>query len=227
MRLFAAIVPPGDVLDEVCRVVDSQVSAERSGDPSARRFKRRLSGRGSPGGAHAAGRAPVQTRPPDVRPTTDELDSPEPDKMYLPISGFGNVTLGDSVKLAKALREEVATWSRPHLQFAGGTALEFQGDESVWVKLEGDVDALTAIGRGVPTTVQRLGFFVDRRKFRPWLSVGTITGSTTAPYLERLVGALDTFRGAPWTLEAVHLMRFLPEEDLKDTFELMERMPLG
>ena len=226
MRLFAAIVPPRDVLDEVCRVVDSLNAPERSGAES-RGLIRRFSGRSSQGGAHAAGRAPVQTKTSDVRSTTDELDFPELDKMYLPIAGFGNVTLGDSVKLAKALRDEVATWGRPRVQCSGGAALEFSGDESVWVKLDGDVDALMSVARAVPTTVQRLGFFVDRRQFRPWLSVGTITGSTTAPYLERLVAALDEFRGEPWNVEAVHLMKSQPDTDQKDDFEVMERMPLG
>ena len=94
---------------------------------------------------------------------------PTVDQMYLPITGFGNVTLGDSVQLAKALRNEALTWAPPTVHVAGGTALEFKGDESVWAKLDGDMDALNTIGRGVPQIVQRLGFFVDRRQFRPWL----------------------------------------------------------
>ena len=127
--------------------------------------------------------------------------------MYIPITGFGNVTLGDSVKLAKALRTEAASWRRPEVAFTGGAALEFKGDESVWAKLDGDIDDLKTIGRGVPHVVQRLGFFVDRRQFRPWLSVGTITDDTTAPYLESVVAALDGFRGRSWTVEAVSLMK--------------------
>ena len=79
------------------------------------------------------------------------------------------------------LRAEAATWSRPSLTFAGGAALEFPGDESVWVKIDGDVEALKTIGRGVPQAVQRVGYFVDRRQFRPWLSVGTITDATRLP----------------------------------------------
>ena len=55
--------------------------------------------------------------------------------------------------------------------------------------------------------MQRLGFFVDRLQFRPWLSVGTITDESTAPYLESVVAALDGFRGRTWTVEAVSLMR--------------------
>ena len=223
MRLFAAIVPPREVLDEVRRVVQS-VNEPMAAPPQGRGLLRRLSVRSSGGGAHAAGRATV-TAAPTVAPTTPELDAVEAPQMYLPLTGFGNVTLGDSVKLASVLRNEAATWQRTELVFAGGAALEFAGDECVWVKIEGDVDGLKTIGRGVPQAVQRVGYFVDRRQFRPWLSVGSITDQTTAPYLERLVAALDDFRGEPWTADAVCLMKWLPDAE-REQFEVMERMPL-
>jgi len=41
----------------------------------------------------------------------------------------------------------------------------------------------------------RLGFLVDIARFRPWLAVGTFAETTSAPYLERLVAALDDFKG--------------------------------
>lgn len=212
MRLFAAIMPPRSVLDEVAGVVQSVHDVETTRE-APKGLLRRLAGRGTP---HAA------TQP---SPLDRELERPGVDRMYLPITHFGNVTLGDSVKLAKALRAEVATWRRPEVAFAGGAALEFPGDDSVWAKLEGEIDDLMTIGRGVPLLVQRLGFFVDRRQFRPWLSVGTITDETTASHLQRVVDALDAFRGQSWTVEAVSLMKRPPDADT-DAFEEMERMPL-
>jgi 2'-5' RNA ligase len=74
--------------------------------------------------------------------------------------------------------------------------------------------------------VQRLGFFVDRRQFRPWISVGTITESTTAPFLQSVVDALETFEGQSWTIESISLMKRLPEEG-PHAFEEMEEMPLA
>jgi len=216
MRLFAAIMPPRAVLEDLTRVVRSVHAADPGAEP-ARGLLRRLSGRVT----HVAGRAATEL------PVSEELDVPDMAQMYLPITRFGNVTLGDSVKLANALRAEVATWARPEVTFAGGTALEFPGDESVWAKLEGDIGALNTIGRGVPATVQRLGYFVDRRQFRPWLSVGTITDKTTAPYLQSVVDALEAFRGTPWTIEGVSLMRRPPQSESPDTFEEMELMPLA
>ena len=228
MRLFTAIVPPREILEEVKRVVQSVnppvADPDRRGGPLSKLASRRYRG------AHAAGREPVKTQdaPPMLtEPTTHELDSPDIDDLYLPLAGFGNVALGDATKLAGGLRPQVATWSRAELVFTGAAALEFPGDQSVWIKLDGDIDALMAIGKGVSLAVQRNGYFVDRRKFRPWLSVGTITETTTAPYLERLVAALDGFRGQPWTVEGVSLMKGLPEADGKRRFEEIELMPLA
>ena len=210
MRLFAAIVPPRSALDELVNVIRS---VHPTGEAPAPRkgLRARIAG-----GAQPA--APEDN---------DQLTMPELRQMYLPLTGFGNVTLGDSRRLADALRAEASTWGQPELCFAGGGALEWRGDESVWVKLDGDIDALGTIGRGVPQIVQRLGFFVDRRQFRPWLSVGTITTKTSAPYLESLVAALEEFRGKSWIVEGISLMKGLPVAEKKDGFEEMERMPLA
>ena len=212
MRLFAAIVPPRAVLDEVRGVVQGVRSVRApSAAPSPKRgLRARLGG---------------QRDATEVR-ESDELTVPGVAAMYIPLTGFGNVTFGDSVSLVKALRAEALTWQRPTVHLAGGTALEFPGDESVWAKIDGDRDALNTIGRGVPQVVQRLGFFVDRRAFRAWIPVGTITDTTSAPYLQDVVDALEAFRGLSWTIDSISLMKRVPEEG-KDAFAEMEQMPLA
>ena len=214
MHLFAAIVPPRPVIEELAEAARPG-RAPVAAEPAPKGLLRRLSS------GRAASSAPVAASV-DER----ELDRPTVDEMYLPITHFGNVTAGDSVKLANALRAESATWRRPEVRFRGGAALEFPGDESVWAKLEGDIDDLMTIGRGVPLLVQRLGFFVDRRQFRPWLAVGTITDHTTAPYLQEIVDALDAFEGRTWTVDSVMLMKRPAESDSDEAFEELERMPL-
>lgn len=211
MRLFAAIVPPRAVLEEVLEVVQGVRPPAQPQEQPRRGLRARF------GGGH--GQATQQV-------TDDELTVPDLAQMYVPLTGFGNVTLGDSVQLSKALRTEAQTWERPTVRLAGGTALEFRGDESVWAKITGDVEALLTIGRSVPQVVQRLGFFVDRRQFRPWLSVGTITENTTAPYLQAVVDALEGFEGRTWTIDSISLMKRLPEEG-QHAFEEMEQMPLA
>ncbi len=144
--------------------------------------------------------------------------------MHIPIATFGHLTLGDSVQVANVLRTAVATWARPTLHFAGGTALEGRGDKAVWARLDGDLGRLQDLAQGVPTLVQRLSLFVDRRQFRPWLAVGTITDQTTAAFLEELVAALERFEGMTWTQDSVSLMKGLPDSPV---FEEMERMSLA
>jgi 2'-5' RNA ligase len=127
--------------------------------------------------------------------------------MSLPIAGFGNVTSEDAAKLTDCLRDAASAWPSPTVQLAGGGALEFADDRSVWARLDGDVDALVAVARGVVETVAMRGFFVDRRKFKPWLAVATITDTTTASHLEEVVAALDAFRGTPWAVEWVTITK--------------------
>jgi RNA 2',3'-cyclic 3'-phosphodiesterase len=216
MRLFAAIVPPRPVLDEICEAVQA-VRTPVTTPPPRRRFFGLLPARTST-------REPM---PQASQAPEEELAMSAPDRMHLLITHFGNVTQGDSIQLADALREEAATWQPPQVHFSGAAALEWPGDQSVWGKLDGDLDGLMTIGRGVPHVVQRLGFFVDRRQFRPWLSVGTITPATSAPYLERLVDALDSFRGRDWTVDSVSLMERLPTAGGPMDFQEVERIPLG
>lgn len=145
-----------------------------------------------------------------VARATPELSAVSVDDMRLPVTGFGNVTLSDAQVLLQALRDTAAGWTRPELRFHGAAALEWEGDKSVWARADGEVESLLTIGRGIPIAVQPLGFLVDRRKFRPWLEVGSITDATTLPYLERLTAALDEFKGAVWTLESLTVFRKVP-----------------
>lgn len=164
-----------------------------------------------------------------VAPGSRELDPVPLAEMHIPVTQFGNVALADARALRAALSRDAAGWPAPKLHFAGAAALEWRGDQSVWSRLAGDLDELATITRGIADVARRLGFFVDRRAFRPMLSVGTITDHTTAPYLERLVGALERHQGRSWQLEELHVLRKLPvNEDGSDGgFEPFDSFPLS
>jgi RNA 2',3'-cyclic 3'-phosphodiesterase len=215
MLVHGAIIPPRSVLAAVADVVRSVrepvVQAEPEEAPQAKGLLGKLGRRRA--------EDPV---PPVSQPMLEHVAL---EQMRLPITGFGNLTTNDVNRLVEAVKEAAAGWSPPVVRFAGGTALDFPGDWSVWAKLEGDVEELMAVGRGVPQSVERLGFFVDRRQFRPMLSLATVTPATTGPFLEQLVGALDAFRGDEWTAEIS-----LTKETFVDGRPVMselERIPLG
>lgn len=186
MRLFAAIVPPAHVIDELVEELSAAGAGSR------------------------------------------ELDLVSPGAMRIPVTNFGNVAHGDAVRLSSTLTRVASEWSRPELRFSGSAALEWPGDENVWARVDGDVEGLLTIGRGVPKAVQPLGFLVDRRVFRPWLAVGSITDHTTAPFLEQLVAVLDGFKGSTWTQDTLTVMRRVPTDDHGGMDELVhEEIPLG
>lgn len=147
--------------------------------------------------------------------------------LHLPITEFGNVTTTDAHRLAARIAETATEWTVPTVCFAGGGALEYPGDWSVWAKLDGDVEALTTIARGVTRSVEQLGFFVDRRLFRPMLSVATVTESTTGPDLDQVVSALDGFRGSEWTADSIVLTTESFDDSGRAVVREFQRIPIG
>lgn len=162
-----------------------------------------------------------------VAPGTDELDITPVESMLFPVTNFGNVTQRDFELMMNTLNREGAKWPQPKIRFAGSAALEFEGDTSVWARADGDLDDLFTVGRGVPVAVKRLGFLVDRRRFRPWLSVGTITDTTSAAYLEKLVAVLDDYKSESWTVDTLSIIRRFPLDDGEVEDVVIEEVPLG
>lgn len=201
MLVHAAIVPPREAreaVDAVVRAVPAPVEAPVAAAPATpppapkgilgRLGRRREEVRHD---EHAAPHEP----PPAV------LDHVPIEDMWFPVTGFGNLTTGDANRLADSLTDVAASWSPLTVRLAGGTALDFPGDWSVWSKVGGDVDGLMAVARGVTQSVEQLNYYVDRRAFRPMLSVATVTRATTGPYLEQVVAALEAFEGEEWPVE--------------------------
>ena len=196
MLLHAVIVPPPSVLAAIAHVLESFDAVDAVGPsppPRTSRFLRRRQGV-----------APALPAPDTAE---RELDLIAPAAMTLPIAGFGNVTSGDATRLVDTMKNAAIHWAAPTVWLAGGGALEFPDDRCVWAKLDGDVDDLVAVAHGIIESVASRGFFVDRRRFRPWLAVATITESTSAATLERVVATLEEFRGEPWTVAWVSVTK--------------------
>ena len=199
MHLFAALVPPRDVLDLVSQLAaDVRPDHEQGHQPggrarhlaaSGRRFARR----------RGQGRAPTTL-------TGPLLDLVPPLHMNVPIAKYGNLALADAARLTDAMELEAADWQAPRLHLRGGIALDPEGDNSVWVRLGGDLDELTEIVRGVSRVAQGLHLFVDRRGFRPEVQLGTVNDATTEAYLEQLLAALEDFESPSWWQSAISLL---------------------
>jgi hypothetical protein len=209
MHLFAALVPPQHVLDEieavVARAEEPVVAAARG-----RRFGRRR-----------------ETTADPVGPQLNRVRAP---RMLVPITKFGHVPGADATRLADALRDQARHWPAPRLHFSGGAALEWPGDQSVWVKLAGgrdDLEALNGVARGVSLVSQGLQLFVDRRQFRPMMEIGSINRLTTPEYLERLVAELDNLDGTPWWQTTLSLLIPAEGAHTRVAHRPFQEIPLG
>ncbi len=211
MLLHGAFLPPRAVIDEVVAVVRSVVPAAEEAPEARGLFGRR-------------GRRRAQSD--ELATDQDLLEHILIESMSLPITGFGNLTTNDARGIAGVLGAAAREWPAPTVRFAGGTALEFPGDWNVWAKLTGEVDELAAIARGVTRQVEPLGFFVDRRGFRPMMAVAKVTAATTGPYLESIVAALEAFAGAEWVVGDV-VLTTAPTVAGGPAFVEYTRIPLG
>jgi len=183
VHLFAALLPPPDELERV-RAVAAGVAPVRD-QPVAT----------GPPGRHRLGRRHQPEAPPPLEPMLDLIPAVA---MHVPVVRFGHLVLDDATRLAHAIERDASAWESPRLHLAGGLALEPEGDNSVWAKLSGDLDALRSINQGLARAAQGLHLFVDRRVFRPHVRLGTVNDHTTTGYLEQLLSVLDEFEGSKW-----------------------------
>lgn len=146
--------------------------------------------------------------------------------MQLPVAGFGNVTTGDARRVVAALTAAAPQWPRPRLTFAGAELSQSSAGRSVWAAVDGDVDGLWEIAQGVTRCVERLGFYVDRRRFHAGIEVARAVPATTEAELDTLVGVLETFVGQPWNVDRLTILTTVFTGEQADFVEFGQ-VPLG
>jgi 2'-5' RNA ligase len=120
---------------------------------------------------------------------------------------FGNLIHSDLMRLTPKLSMEVAGIPSPRLRLAGGDALVEEGDDSVWVSLDGDLDQLRALALSVAEVARRDGFSVDRRSYHPRARIARINAATTAPALQMTLDKLQAYLGDVWSATEVALVQ--------------------
>jgi len=196
VHLHAAFVPPATVRQALVELLRAQEPVPTQPAPveaSRGLFRRR------------------STPELEVTPTGPMLDLVPADRLVLPITDFGYLNAGDARRLGDAVERACAELPRgPSVRVSGGSALIDPEDRFVWAELEvadDDLEALRAIARSVVSAVEPLGFFCDRRRFRPRISVATITDATTVEHLEQVLAALAEYQSAPWKMAEVDILQ--------------------
>ena len=159
----------------------------------------------------------VALRPPseavaDLRAQQVRWPSP-PDRWHVTLAFLGDVA--DPEPVHEALQVRLRDWPAFDLRLEGSGTFGRNGP--VWVGVDGDVDALRDLAREVAAAAQAAGVELERRAYRPHLTVGKRGHPPPA--------ALSSYRGPTWRAREVELVR----SDLGRTVvhTVLERYPLG
>ncbi|MGN6783215.1 MAG: 2'-5' RNA ligase family protein [Marmoricola sp.] len=159
-------------------------------------------------------------------PREEEVLAVPAGQLHVPVAAFGNLPTGEVLRLGDVLEESVAAARAADLCIAG---LAPEEPDAAAVALDGDVDGLTSVARSVSGTVEGLGLFIDRRRFRPAVVVARarlVGGVGAAGELSRLRAAMGSYRSAPWTMDHLSLLR-LEHDNGVDRLVEVRRLPLG
>lgn len=129
----------------------------------------------------------------------------ETDVWDVQLAGFGNVSEADARRLGRVLADELAAVPAPVTWF---TAPRLEDDEVV-APLEGQVEEMADLARIVHRLASSVNLYVDRRRFRPVLTMASLEASDGARPVPASVPrtASPTWAGMPWEAGGVSLVR--------------------
>ncbi|MFL6130169.1 MAG: RNA 2',3'-cyclic phosphodiesterase [Mycobacteriales bacterium] len=129
------------------------------------------------------------------------------DAQHVTLAFFGEVPEPQVPALTGALGAALGAPS-VHLRLAGaGTFPERGSPRVLWVGVDGDVDTLAVLAGAAADAARSVGVPVDRRPYRPHLTVGRWPASTAPPTGRPLLAALRRYTGPHFAAGSVVLMR--------------------
>lgn len=155
-----------------------------------------------------------------------EFDRVARGALMIPVFSLGNVTRPDAVAVADLLRGGLDRSNpAPQVRLAGVWALESDGDPTIGLPLAGEVERLDDLTRDLWTLVASRGYFVDRRRWATRLTVGSVTETTSLPYLEQLVADLGGHTSAAWPVSSISFVRRRFDADDRQAWDLIDEVP--
>jgi 2'-5' RNA ligase len=143
-----------------------------------------------------------------LRPAWPELRWTSISAWHVTLAFLGEVEYAVADRLARRFERAAGRHPSLTLSFAGAGA--FPGDAKarvLWTGLQGDRDALSDLAASVQAAARREKVLPREKKtktFRPHL---TLARCRAPADVRPLVTELQSYAGAPWTAERIHLIR--------------------
>jgi 2'-5' RNA ligase len=135
-----------------------------------------------------------------------------PDRWHLTLAFLGETDDHREPAVRAALDAAVTSWRGaarppPVLRLAGGGRFGAGRFTVVWTGLRGDVEGVRALSGAVRRQLRAARLPVDRKPYRPHLTLARPGDRLPPAALEADTEALAGYEGPQWTLDAVELVR--------------------
>lgn len=132
-----------------------------------------------------------------------------PERWHLTAAFLGDVDEARVSDVDTALAKAVAGWDAPapRVRLAGGGRFGRGRFSIVWTGVDGEVAALRALAQGVRRQLKRARLPLDRKPFRPHLTLARPGDRLSAAELAEDLAGLAAYQGPSWTIEELRLIR--------------------
>jgi 2'-5' RNA ligase len=125
------------------------------------------------------------------------------------LASFGDVVKADVPQLCDLMAEHVSRLEAPKLRMSG-VHVDAESPDAIWARVEGDESTVAFVADAIPRWVMPFGFALDRRAYRPRVTIGRTVDEDPERHLAPIVVRLGDYEGRPWVAEAVTLGYDIP-----------------
>jgi 2'-5' RNA ligase len=152
--------------------------------------------------------SPLAERWPTLRAAYPGLTWTAPERWHVTLAFLGEVKAGQLHRLRPGLTELAQV--TPPFELAVAGAGVFPGERRprvLWVGLSGEVDVLSELAGGVRRAARRARIELDRKPFRPHLTVARVRRELPAHDVPHLLRKLSAAEGRGWQVDRLVLMQ--------------------
>lgn len=143
-----------------------------------------------------------------LRPRGQGIKWVAPANLHLTLKFLGETPAAALEGVIQALAGALAGQPALDLELAGcGAFPQISRPQVVWLGLDGQVEGLAGLARGLEAALEPLGFAPEGRPFKPHLTLGRLRrGEKAPPALSQALAGLAARRGPAFTAARVGLM---------------------
>lgn len=145
------------------------------------------------------------------RPKLPQMQWTAPDDWHVALAYFGNISRLDFERLESAMGTVAAAWPPLEVKVKGiGAHPEPHEATALWANVHAPGDLLDQLSSAVTGSVKGFGWMLDRRVFRPQVTLGRSQQPVDA---SRVLSSVGDYEGPGWTFDTMATLFPRPMDD--------------